>query len=61
MAMRGEEKLGRFAGRIGFLIRRLAGVRNWLDARREFWGKGYAIEGARRALDYAFKELDRLM
>ena len=26
---------------------------------REFWGKGYATEGARRALKYAFAELHR--
>ena len=26
---------------------------------RAWWGKGYATEGARRALDYAFTELDR--
>ena len=26
---------------------------------REHWGKGYATEGARRALDYAFTELDK--
>jgi RimJ/RimL family protein N-acetyltransferase len=26
---------------------------------REYWGKGYASEGARRALDYAFTEMKR--
>jgi len=26
---------------------------------RDSWGKGFAIEGARRALEYAFKEMDR--
>ena len=26
---------------------------------REHWGKGYASEGARRALDYAFSEMNR--
>ena len=26
---------------------------------RDCWGKGYATEGARRALEYAFTEMDR--
>ena len=26
---------------------------------RDSWGKGYATEGGRRALDYAFKDLDQ--
>ena len=30
----------------------------WVLA-RAYWGKGYATEGARRALEYAFRELGR--
>ena len=55
-----EKASGRFIGRIGFL--NPAGWPafeiGWTLA-REAWGKGYAIEGARRALDFAFKELDK--
>ncbi len=55
-----EKASGRFIGRIGFL--NPAGWPafeiGWTLA-RDSWGKGYAIEGARRALDFAFKELDK--
>ncbi|MDQ3474231.1 MAG: GNAT family N-acetyltransferase [Acidobacteriota bacterium] len=55
-----EKASGKFAGRIGFL--NPAGWPafeiGWTLA-REFWGQGYAIEGARRALTYAFEELDQ--
>ena len=56
-----EEKAnGKLVGRIGFL-----NPVGWPDFEigwtlgREYWGRGYAIEGARRALEYAFTELDR--
>lgn len=55
-----EKASGKLVGRIGFL--NPAGwpgfELGWTLA-RESWGKGYAIEGARRALRYAFEELDR--
>jgi RimJ/RimL family protein N-acetyltransferase len=55
-----ELSTGRLAGRIGFLY-----PEGWPDFElgwtlaREFWGRGYATEGARRALDFAFEELGR--
>ena len=55
-----EKSSGKFAGRIGFL-----NPAGWpafeigWTLGREFWGKGYATEGARRALQYAFNELDK--
>ena len=55
-----EKSSGRFAGRIGFL-----NPAGWpafeigWTLGREFWGKGYATEGARGALQYAFNELDK--
>jgi RimJ/RimL family protein N-acetyltransferase len=55
-----EKASGQMIGRIGFLY-----PVGWPDFEigwtlaREHWGKGYAIEGARRALEYAFTELDR--
>ena len=56
-----EEKASRrLVGRIGFT--NPAGwpgfELGWMLG-RDSWGKGYAIEGARRALEYAFTELDR--
>jgi RimJ/RimL family protein N-acetyltransferase len=55
-----EKASGRFAGRIGFLNPAgWPGFEIGWTLAREFWGKGYATEGARRALDFAFKELDR--
>ena len=55
-----EKESGRFAGRIGFLNPAgWPGFEIGWTLAREFWGKGYAIEGAQRALDFAFKELDR--
>jgi RimJ/RimL family protein N-acetyltransferase len=55
-----EKTTGHLLGRIGFF-----NPEGWpgfelgwvLD--RESWGKGYATEGARRALDYAFTEMGR--
>ncbi len=55
-----ERETGKLVGRIGFF-----NPEGWpgfelgwvLD--REHWGKGFASEGARRALDYAFTEMNR--
>ena len=55
-----EKATGKFIGRIGFL-----NPQGWpafeigwtLD--KHYWGKGYATEGGRRALDYAFYDLDK--
>jgi RimJ/RimL family protein N-acetyltransferase len=55
-----EKSSERLVGRIGFL-----NPEGWPDFEigwtlgREYWGKGYAIEGARRALEYAFTQLNR--
>lgn len=55
-----DKSSGRLLGRLGFL--NPAGwpgfELGWMLG-REFWGRGYATEGARRALDYAFTELDK--
>jgi RimJ/RimL family protein N-acetyltransferase len=56
-----EEKItGKMVGRIGFFdpIGWPAFELGWTLG-RESWGKGYATEGAQRALAYAFTELDR--
>ena len=55
-----EKATNKFIGRIGFLnpVGWPAFEIGWTLA-RDSWGKGYATEGARRALQYAFKELDR--
>jgi len=55
-----EKASGNFIGRIGFLnpVGWPAFEIGWtLD--KKHWGKGFATEGARRALDYAFNELDK--
>lgn len=55
-----EIDTGAFVGRVGFLQ-----PEGWPDFElgwtigREHWGKGYATEAARRALDYAFRDMDR--
>jgi|SRR5436190_2896463 len=55
-----EKSSGNLVGRIGFLY-----PAEWPDLEigwtlgREYWGKGYATEGASRALEYAFNDLDR--
>jgi RimJ/RimL family protein N-acetyltransferase len=55
-----EKSSGKLIGRIGFM--NPAGwpgfELGWTLARAS-WGKGYATEGARRALAYAFTEMDR--
>ena len=55
-----EKSTRKFIGRLGFLnpVGWPAFEIGWTLARQS-WGKGYATEGARRALDYAFNELDR--
>ena len=47
-------------GRVGFLnpVGWPAFEIGW-TLKREFWGKGYASEAARRALQYGFNELDK--
>jgi len=55
-----EKSSGSFAGRIGFLNPAgWPGFELGWTLGREFWGKGYATEGARRALKYAFEEMGR--
>jgi RimJ/RimL family protein N-acetyltransferase len=55
-----EKASGNLVGRIGFL-----NPEGWPDFEigwtlgRGYWGKGYAIEGARRVLEYAFTEFKR--
>jgi RimJ/RimL family protein N-acetyltransferase len=55
-----EKSTGNLVGRIGFLnpIGWPGFELGWTLA-RESWGKGYATEGAQRALQYAFTELQR--
>jgi RimJ/RimL family protein N-acetyltransferase len=55
-----EKASGRFIGRIGFLDPEgWPGFEIGWTLTRDCWGRGYAIEGARRALVYAFAELDQ--
>jgi RimJ/RimL family protein N-acetyltransferase len=55
-----ETATGRLAGRIGFLNPEgWPGFELGWTLAREFWGRGYATEGARRALDFAFEEMGR--
>ena len=55
-----EKASGRFVGRIGFLNPEgWPGFEIGWTLAREFWGKGYATEGARRALRYAFTEMGK--
>ena len=55
-----EKSTGQLIGRIGFIypIGWPAFELGWTLA-RESWGKGYATEGAQRALQYAFTEMGR--
>jgi RimJ/RimL family protein N-acetyltransferase len=55
-----EKSSGEFIGRLGFLNPQgWPGFEIGWTLGREHWGKGYAIEGARRAVAYGFKELDQ--
>ena len=55
-----ERATGKFIGRIGFFYPEgWPGFELGWVLGRESWGKGYASEGARRALDYAFTEMGR--
>jgi RimJ/RimL family protein N-acetyltransferase len=55
-----EKATGRMIGRLGFLnpVGWPGFEIGWTLA-RDCWGKGYATEGARRALRYAFTEMGR--
>jgi len=53
-----ERASGKLVGRIGFFNPEgWPGFELGWVLGREFWGKGYASEGARRALDYGFNEM----
>ena len=55
-----EKATGEWVGRLGFLFPEgWPGFELGWTLRRESWGNGYATEGARRALDYAFREMGR--
>jgi RimJ/RimL family protein N-acetyltransferase len=55
-----EKDSGRFVGRIGCVNPEgWPGFEVGWTLKREFWGKGYATEGGRRALEYAFNELHK--
>ena len=53
-----EAATGRLAGRIGFLNPEgWPGFELGWTLAREFWGRGYATEAARRVLEYGFTEM----
>lgn len=55
-----EKSTGKLVGRIGFMNPAgWPGFELGWTLGREFWGRGFATEGARRALEYAFTEMDR--
>jgi RimJ/RimL family protein N-acetyltransferase len=55
-----ERKSNDLVGRIGFFNPEgWPGFELGWVLGREYWGKGYASEGARRALEYAFTEMKR--
>ena len=55
-----EKEGGRMVGRVGFFNPEgWPGFELGWTLGREFWGKGYATEAARRALEFAFEELGR--
>jgi RimJ/RimL family protein N-acetyltransferase len=55
-----EKASGELVGRVGFMNPEgwPAFELGWTLSRK-FWGRGYAIEAARRALAYAFDEMDK--
>ena len=55
-----EKSSGKLVGRIGFMNPAgWPGFELGWTLGRHSWGKGYATEGARRALEYAFTEMKR--
>jgi RimJ/RimL family protein N-acetyltransferase len=55
-----DKSSGRVVGRIGFMDPfGWPGFELGWTLARDCWGQGYATEGARRALAYAFTEMDR--
>jgi RimJ/RimL family protein N-acetyltransferase len=55
-----EKATGKFIGRLGFLNPAgWPGFEIGWTLGKESWGKGYASEGASRALQYAFNDLDQ--
>ncbi len=55
-----EKSSARFVGRVGFIYPDgWPGFEIGWALMRDSWGKGYATEGARRALQYGFGELGR--
>jgi len=55
-----EKSSGKVIGRIGFMNPAgWPGFELGWTLGRESWGKGYATEGAQRALEYAFSEMNR--
>src|SRR5438552_4208141 len=55
-----ERSSGTLAGRIGFWNPEgWPGIEVGWSLRRSFWGRGYATEGARTALQFAFTELQQ--
>src|SRR5215210_2144632 len=55
-----EKSSGLFAGRLGFFNPQgWPGFEIGWTLGREFWGRGYATEAGRRALEYASTELDK--
>ena len=55
-----ERRSGNLIGRIGFMNPQgWPGFELGWTLGRNYWGNGYATEGARRALEYAFTEMNR--
>jgi RimJ/RimL family protein N-acetyltransferase len=54
-----EKESGNFVGRVGFgHPEEWHGVEFGWSLAREYWGRGYASEAARRALEYCFTQTD---